>query len=50
MTNKNLTKQAAKGVAVALETLLRVDANSASCVIAYQPKAPKELARYRKSK
>ncbi len=50
MTNKNLTKQAAKGVASALESLLRVDANSTSCGIVYQPKAPKELARYRKSK
>ncbi|MBQ8558932.1 MAG: cyclic lactone autoinducer peptide [Tyzzerella sp.] len=30
--------------------MLRVDANSMSCVIAYQPKAPKELARFRKDK
>lgn len=50
MTKKNLGKQAAKGVAAALDMMLKADANSASCVIAYQPKAPKELARYRKSK
>ncbi len=33
-----------------LNTFLRADANSASCAIAYQPKAPKELARYRRRK
>lgn len=50
MTKKNVGKQAAKGVAAALDTMLKADANSASCGIVYQPKAPKELARYRKSK
>lgn len=50
MRNSNLSKPIAKGVASALNTLLRVDANSASCVIAYQPKAPKELARFRSTK
>lgn len=40
----------AKGVATALNAMLRVDANSTSCAVAYQPKAPKELARFRSSK
>lgn len=50
MTKKNLGKQAAKGVAAALDTILKTEANSTSCIVVYQPKAPKELARYRKSK
>lgn len=49
MKNK-VSKSVAKGVVLALNTFLRADANSASCAIAYQPKAPKELARYRKKK
>ena len=43
MAKKNFGKKAAKGVAAALDTVLRADA-------VYQPKAPKELARYKKSK
>ncbi len=45
-----VSKSVAKGVASALNTFLRADANSASCCIIYQPKAPKELARYRRTK
>ncbi|MDE5780023.1 MAG: cyclic lactone autoinducer peptide [Lachnospiraceae bacterium] len=50
MGHNNLSKPIAKGVASALNTLLRVDANSTSCVVVYQPKAPKELARFRSTK
>lgn len=38
----------AKGAARLLEAVLRMEANSASCGIIYQPKAPEELERYRK--
>ena len=41
MAKKNFGKQAAKGVAAALDTVLRADANSTSCIVVYQPKAPK---------
>ena len=39
-----LSKAVAKGMVSVL------NANSAACVITYQPKAPKELARYRRTK
>lgn len=45
-----VSKAVAKGTVSVLNAFLRTDANSASCVIAYQPKAPKELARYRRTK
>lgn len=45
-TEKNL----AKGIAKVLETTLKVEANSTSCFIMYQPKAPKELSQYRRMK
>lgn len=45
-----LSKTVAKGTVSVLNTFLRADANSASCAIAYQPKVPKELARYRRRK
>lgn len=45
-----LSKAVAKGTLSVLNTFLRADANSASCVITYQPKAPKELTRYRRTK
>lgn len=44
------SKLAAKGAASVLKVFLKADANSASCVLGYQPKAPKELARYRRGK
>ncbi|GFI22820.1 hypothetical protein IMSAGC011_01596 [Lachnospiraceae bacterium] len=49
MKNK-VSKSIAKGVVSALNTFLRVDANSTSCCIIYQPKAPKELAKFRRAK
>lgn len=39
-----------KTAARVLNTFLRVDANSTSCLVAYQPKAPKELKRFRREK
>lgn len=47
---KELSKKVAKKTATVLDAFLRTDANSASCCIVYQPKAPKELARYRRMK
>lgn len=47
---KKVSKTVARGTVLVLNKFLRVDANSASCVIAYQPKAPKELVRYRRMK
>ena len=49
MKNK-LTKKVAKKTVAVLDSFLRMDANSTSCCIAYQTKAPKELERYRKLK
>lgn len=47
---KQISKSVAKGAVFILNKFLRIDANSTSCLIAYQPKAPKELARYRRTK
>lgn len=47
---KQISKSVAKGAVSVLNKFLWVDANSTSCVIAYQPKAPKELSRYRRTK
>lgn len=48
-TKKNLENVTAKMVTGVLNTELRKDANSASCVFLYQPKAPDGLARFRKN-
>ena len=48
--NKQTKKTVAKGVKNTLDMVLRTEANTASCVIMYQPKAPKELMKFRKSK
>lgn len=47
---RKVSKSVAKGIAVALNASLRKDANSTSCVFTYQPKAPKELERFRRTK
>lgn len=39
-----------KGMKAALDVVLRTEANTASCLIMYQPKAPKELMKYRRNK
>ena len=41
---------AKKGMKAALDVVLRTEANTASCLIMYQPKAPKELMNYRRNK
>lgn len=50
MKGNKVSRSIAKGVATVLNVLLYVDANSSSCFVAYQPKIPKELAKYRRSK
>ena len=45
---KEVTKSVAKGMKAALDVVLRTEANTASCLIMYQPKAPKELMNYRR--
>jgi len=50
LKQKNLSKPVAKTVARVLDSFLRTDANSASCIVFYQPKAPKELERFRSKK
>ena len=43
-------KTLAKGVSKVLETALKVEANSTSCLFMYQPKTPKKLSKYRRMK
>ena len=50
MKNKKNIKPLAKAVVSTLNGVLRVDANSTACFVAYQPKAPKELSRFKKVK
>ena len=45
-----ISKTIAKGAVSVLDKFLQVEANSTSCVIAYQPKAPKELTKFRRTK
>lgn len=47
---KNMAGKSAALVAKALTNVLKADANSTACIVAYQPKAPKELSRFRRSK
>lgn len=50
MKKETATKKVAKSMSKALEKVLRVEANTTSCIIVGQPKAPKELCRFKKSK
>lgn len=45
---KEIMKTAAKAVSNAAAKTLKLEANSTSCVLVHQPKAPKELARFKK--
>ena len=47
---KRVAKSVAKGMKAALDVVLQTEANTASCIIMYQPKAPKELMNYRRNK
>lgn len=50
MMKKRVSNIVAKGTVSVLNTFLHADANSTSCIIMHQPKAPKELARFKKKK
>ena len=50
MKKEKMTKSAAKGIANVLNSVLRTEANTTSCVIIYQPKAPKDLMRFKNNK
>ncbi|MFR0954535.1 MAG: cyclic lactone autoinducer peptide [Roseburia inulinivorans] len=43
MKDKNRENFSLKGVAKVLETTLKVEANSTSCLFMYQPKTPKKV-------
>lgn len=45
---KKFSERMAKAVVHIVEAELKTSANSTSCTIAYQPKAPKGLDRYRR--
>lgn len=47
---KNVKTTVAKGMKTVLDTVLKTEANTTSCVIMFQPKAPEELMKYRRSK
>lgn len=47
---KDTTGKSAALVAKVLTNVLKADANSTACWMAYQPKAPKELSRFRRQK
>ena len=48
LKTRTLSQTSAKGVASMLEKMLRVEANTTSCVYIYQPETPKDLQRYRR--
>ncbi|MDE7271951.1 MAG: cyclic lactone autoinducer peptide [Lachnospiraceae bacterium] len=47
---RQAVKSVAKGIKSALDVVLRTEANTASCAIMYQPKAPQKLMKYRRNK
>lgn len=49
-TKKNIARKSAAMAAKVLTNVLRADANSTACCLAYQPKTPKELSRFRRQK
>lgn len=46
----NANKKIAMGIKKALDIVLKTEANTASCVILYQPKAPRGLMKYRRNR
>lgn len=50
MRKKKVEKRIAQSVASVLSKVLIVEANSASCIVTYQSKTPKELSKFRKIK
>ena len=47
---KGLTKWSADVVAKGLRKVLRVEANTASSLMSFQPKGPKDLKKFRSTK
>ena len=45
---KEAEEKVSKKVAVVLETVLKVEANSTSCGLIYQPKEPKKMDRFKR--
>ena len=45
----NVEKKIAKALSIALDHVLRVEANSTLCYLMFQPKAPKQLQNYRRT-
>ena len=50
MEKNKFAKKTAKKIATVLDAALHVEANSTSCIIAYQPKAPEKLSHFKNSK
>lgn len=50
MKNKKNAKKVSKCVTSLLEKTLRLEANSTSCIVAFQPKVPEGLEKFRKMK
>lgn len=48
--NNKLQKLAAKALTGVLGTRLHMEANAASCIFTYQPKAPENLSRFKEKK
>ena len=48
MLGKKLNEKAAKTVANMANKTLKVESKSNLCMVIYQPKAPKELSRFKK--
>lgn len=47
---QKVSKAVAKSMKKVLDLVLHEEANTSSCAILYQPKAPKELKNYRRTK
>lgn len=48
MDKKKISKVVAGKVVKILDVSLRTEANTASCVVLYQPKAPESLSRFKR--
>ncbi len=48
MERNKISEKVAKQVSKTLNSVLKVEANSTSCVVVYQPKAPKQLDKFRR--
>ena len=50
MKSNKISKSIAKGMVSVLNKQLHSDANSASSIITYQPKVPKEISKFKRYK